>query len=82
MEMGMLWYDDDGKRSLDEKVRRAADYYRHKFGCHPTLCLINPQLISQPLAGNGKERAIGTVKLRTAPNVLLHHFWIGIAKIG
>ena len=41
MDTGMLWYDDDRQRTLEEKVRRAADYYRHKYGqthfCHSRL---------------------------------------------
>jgi hypothetical protein len=42
MDIGMLWYDDDGKRPLDEKVARAAAYYRAKYGVQPTECYVNP----------------------------------------
>jgi hypothetical protein len=76
IEIGMLWYDDDKKRTLEEKVRRAADYYRSKFGRAPTICLVNPRMI------NGGPKRVARVELRTAPNVLLHHFWVGIAGKG
>lgn len=73
MDTGMLWYDDDRQRTLEEKVRRAADYYRQKYGQTPNLCLINPRAV------NGGPHVVNTIKLRTAPNILPHHFWIGVA---
>ncbi len=75
MEIGMLWYDDDHKRTLEEKVRRAATYYREKHGQMPNLCVINPRT-----ASNGAGQALQDIELRLAPNVLLHHFWVGVAK--
>ena len=77
MNIGMLWYDGDKKRSLEEKVRRAADYYREKYGQAPNLCLINPKSVT-----NGASRRMGSVELRTAPNVLPHHFWVGVVELG
>jgi hypothetical protein len=73
MDIGMLWYDDDRQRTLEDKVRRAADYYRHKYGQSPNLCLINPQ------SANGGPEAVNSIELQTAPNILPHHFWIGVA---
>lgn len=76
MNVGMLWYDDDKSRSLEEKVRRAADYYQRKYGRKPNLCLVNPQ------SGlNGKMAKVASVELKTAANVLPHHFWVGIAEV-
>ncbi len=39
MNAGMLWLDDDKQRPLEERVSRAADYYREKYGRLPELCL-------------------------------------------
>jgi hypothetical protein len=72
----MLWYDDDKERTLEEKVELAADYYRQKFGRAPTLCLVNPRSM------NGGTQRVAKVELRAAHNVLLHHFWVGIAENG
>jgi hypothetical protein len=72
----MLWYDDDKQRTLEEKVIRAADYYQHKYGQAPTLCLVNPRSM------NGDSAAVARIRLRTAHNVLLHHFWVGMAENG
>lgn len=72
----MLWYDDDKTRTLEDKVRRAADYYRTKYGRLPTLCLISPGSLS------GGPDSVAKIKLQTAHNVLPHHFWIGMADNG
>lgn len=76
MKTGMLWYDDDKKRTLEEKVELAADFYRQKFGRAPTLCLVNPRSM------NGGPERIAKIELRSAHNVLLHHFWVGMAENG
>ena len=74
MDIGMLWYDDDNKRPLGEKVARAVDYYRTKYGTVPTVCFVNPATLKN---GEAPEAA-GGVLLRPARNVLIDHFWIGV----
>jgi hypothetical protein len=74
MDIGMLWYDDDHKRTLNERVSRAVDYYKAKYGVVPTVCFINPATLK-----DGPETAAG-VQLRSARNVLADHFWLGIGE--
>ncbi len=74
MDIGMLWYDDDRQRQLAEKVARAVEHYRKKYGTPPTVCFVHPSLLP-----NGPEIAAG-VALRPAKTVLINHFWIGIAE--
>jgi hypothetical protein len=74
MEIGMLWYDDDAKRKLDDKVARAVEYYRSKYGVPPTVCFVNPNL----LAAEGAPEIAAGVRLRPARTVLINHFWIGL----
>jgi hypothetical protein len=71
MQEGLLWFDADPKRDLTEKVARAADRYRAKFGRRPNLCYLNPAMLE-----NGSLEVSG-VRLVPAANVLKHHFWIG-----
>ncbi len=71
MEIGMLWYDDS-TRSLDDKVRRAAEFYSEKYGRQPTLCLVNPATWDKPDA-----KSLG-IEVRQARLVLPNHFWIGV----
>jgi hypothetical protein len=75
MHEGLLWFDADPKRALNEKIAQAADRYRHKFGRKPNLCYINPVMLpgSQPAECNG-------VRLVLSRSVLKHHFWIGIEE--
>lgn len=72
MNVGMLWLDTDAKRSLEEKVQRAVEYYRDKYGRAPELCLVNKQMLAD------SELKIGAVKVQPAKNVLPHHFWVGM----
>jgi hypothetical protein len=55
MDIGMLWYDDDKQRRFDEKVARAVEYYRTKYGVQPTECYVNPGMLGdeQPAAKGG-----------------------------
>jgi hypothetical protein len=71
MDIGMLWLDADSSRTFEEKIKRAADYYRRKYGRQPELCMVN----SRQLAG---EQQVGPVQVVPAGNVLPHHFWLGM----
>ena len=71
MKVGMLWLDDDKKTTLEDKVLRAADYYREKYGRAPNLCLVNKSTIDQ-------EQHVGQISVQPVKNVLPHHFWVGI----
>ncbi len=74
MNIGMLWFDNDPKRPFDEKVSRAAEHYRQKYGRTPELCYVHPKS-----AATAKERAAGLV-VKTSRSVLPHHFWIGVKE--
>lgn len=76
MRVGLLWFDNDPGRGLDDKVARAAAYYRQKYGRAPTVCYVHPTTL------NGGERRTGGIELRIARTVLPHHFWLGIADDG
>ena len=71
MQIGMLWLDDNQKRSLEDKVKQAAMYYRDKYGQAPTLCFVNGQAIEDRIK-------IGKIEVRPAKNVMPSHFWLGI----
>jgi hypothetical protein len=73
MKIGMLWYDGDSTRDMDEKVELAAAYYRTKYGRKPNLCMVHPETVGETeLSPNGK------IEVRMNPAVLLDHFWVGI----
>lgn len=74
MKTGMLWLDADSRRTFDEKVERAVDYYRQKYGATPDLCLVNITTFTE------EERNIGVVKVQRTRTVLPHHFWVGLSS--
>ncbi len=73
MKTGMLWLDADARRTFDEKVQRAVDYYLQKYGDTPDLCLVNTASFSED------EKSVGKVKIQRTRTVLPHHFWVGIS---
>lgn len=73
MNSGMLWFDNDPKTDLEFKIKKAADYYRQKYGSTPDLCLVNPSMI------DGKISREDRIAVRTYRAVLSGCFWIGLA---
>lgn len=72
MNVGMLWHDDDPKRTLAQKVGRALAYYCDKYGHAPTTVHVHP-------ADNLPERAAGLAVVASRA-VLPNHLWIGVAE--
>jgi hypothetical protein len=68
----MLWFDDDAKRGLEEKVARAVAHYKQKYGQMPTLCFVNPATL------NGGPDVAAGVQIKRARSVLPNHFWVGV----
>ncbi|HEY7357436.1 MAG TPA: hypothetical protein VH590_13250 [Ktedonobacterales bacterium] len=42
MKLGLLWFDDDVRRKVVEKLDEAAERYAERFGVRPTLAHLNP----------------------------------------
>jgi hypothetical protein len=85
MNAGMLWFDNDPRTALTAKIERAVDYYRHKYGRDPNLCLIHPSMLpnegnedQQPKSGKPALSSVEGVMVRPYRPVLPGHLWIGI----
>lgn len=82
MEIGLLWYDDDPHRGLEDKVERAAQRYREKYGRWPNTCFVHAPAVAHQ-ATEGTQMMCGSkgpqkqVRLIPAPNILRHHYWVG-----
>ncbi len=72
MKEGLLWFDDHADRSLIDKVGRAAERYRLKFGHLPNVCYVHPTMVS------GEEAKAGSLLVLAARTVLPNHFWVGV----
>jgi hypothetical protein len=73
MRVGWMWFDNDPGKSIEEKIEGAAQRYRTKFGRFPNTCYVNQRLVS----GDGFR--CGKVRVVAAPNILPHHFWLGVS---
>jgi hypothetical protein len=74
MKVGMLWFDNDKTRTLQEKIERAVKYYKDKHKHDPSVCYVNPAALE------GIELEPNGVEVRGASTVLPHHFWVGIEE--
>ena len=74
MISGMLWFDNNPKTNLPEKIDRAAAYYAEKYGKIPTLCFVNPKMVGE----NQPEQK--NIEVKTSETVLPFHFWLGIEQ--
>ncbi len=72
MKEGLLWFDNNPKRKLADKVNRAAIRYEEKFSRRPTICYLNTADLDD------KTDEVEGIRLRSVPNVLRNHLWIGV----
>jgi len=84
MEVGLLWYDDDPRRGLEDKVERAAQRYREKHGRWPNTCYVHSRTVLSQAEKDrhaicGAEGPQDKIRLVPAPNILLHHYWLGVS---
>ena len=77
MNTGMMWFDNDPKKPLDAKVLQAADYYQHKYGRRPDLCLVNPGSLAKSDPQQEPVLA-GKIIVKPLRSVLPGHLWIGV----
>ncbi len=75
MNVGMLWFDGDPQRDVPDRILRAAEYYRTKYGRTPTLCFLHPST-----AGAQPPLEVGGLRVRMSDSVLRDHLWIGVEE--
>ena len=82
MEIGLLWYDGDPKRPLEDKIGQAVERYREKYGRLPNTCYVHPNAISSQDGDDLRvachlRNATARIRVRSDPYIMLHHFWVG-----
>jgi len=75
MVNGMMWFDDNNKRSLEQKIRMAVNYFELKYKRKPEIVVISPKEAAQ---GEGLPRIPG-LDVQNQEVVLPHHFWVGLS---
>lgn len=68
VSLGWLWFDDDPKTSLEQKVSLAAARFQQKFGRQPRMCYVSPRALGEAPA------AWEPLHVQAASNVLPGHF--------
>ncbi len=79
MRIGMLWLDTSAHDDLATKVRRAAAYYRRKYGHPPTVCYVHPSMLHREpdKAGEPTPLHVDAIEVRPLPDILPQHLWLG-----
>jgi hypothetical protein len=88
-EGALLWFDDDIKRPLQQKILDGVERYRERMGYEPTQVQLNPaqakaleEAMQAPAKKRGKPVAppLPELRLRLLPTESMrpHHFLIGI----
>ena len=80
MKTGKLWFDDDPKRPFDEKVERAANRYRQKYGDYPDLVYTNPHTSGVERCELVYIKPSIPIRVRQARSIQPDHFWLGVAS--
>jgi hypothetical protein len=81
IQEGLLWFDDDPARATGDKIARAAQRYRQKYGHSPDVCYVHPAHLKEggtPLKGVLGMGLSEEIKVLPAKSVLPHHFWLGV----
>ena len=79
MDIGMLWFDNDPKTDIVDKIIRAAAYYHRKYGKTPDLCFIHPTMIPVANGDSGLPREkLANVEVRASKSIRPNYFWIGV----
>lgn len=68
---GCMYFNNNPRKSLEEKVVEAAVYYRNKYHLEPDTCMVHPQYELKPsLIVNG-------ITVKPCQEILPNNFWIG-----
>jgi len=70
--VGMLWYDNDPKITLEAKIERAANYYRDKYGPRPNVCRVHPSML--PRGASDSDIMLSGLLVKADKVVLRNHF--------
>jgi len=74
MDIGLLWYDDSPKKTLEVKIAEASVRYQQRFNAIPNVCHIH---------GNGDEArtVVGKIAIVYTPVIRPNYYWLGVEEI-
>lgn len=74
MKEGLLWFDNDPRRKLVDKINQAAGRYRTKLQQKPTVCYLNADEF------DGQINEVDGIYLRPVSYIRPNYFWIGVEQ--
>lgn len=83
MTVGMLWFDNNPRMGLIEKIEKARDYYKAKHGQVSNLVFVHPSMLAGIQDVVAEKDTPGTIEIldygiRANRSVMPNHFWIGV----
>ena len=73
VKIGMLWYDNDPNTDVNQKIKKAVEYYEKKYGKKANVCYVRQADSCGQVDG---------VNIRESRALLQNHYWIGIEQGG
>ena len=73
MSFGMMWHDNDPKRTFDEKIFFAKRFYQEKYSQNASACFVHPNMMPE----GAKSLSTHGVLVLPDETVMENHFWIG-----
>jgi hypothetical protein len=67
--MFLMWFDDDRKKTVSEKIAEALAAYEHRFNAHPNVVLVHANEVGD---------APKPVRVCSQPFIQPSHFYVGI----
>ena len=65
---GMLWFDNDPKKDLQQKIEEAACFYEHKYGQEPNFAEL-------PLTASSVE--VDGLTITRSKSMRPNYIWVG-----
>lgn len=77
MKIGMLYFDNDSKKSVIDRADGGGSYYHKKYGVFPNLCYVHPSMLPE-FDKSQKHLTDAGIEIRVNRSILPNHFWIGV----
>lgn len=74
MNKGMLWYDNNTKLNIENRVQKAVEFFIEKYGYKPQCCFVNPDMAEEPI------KIKDNIKIVPNEKVLKNHIWLEMAQ--
>jgi hypothetical protein len=73
MKIGMLWFDNNPRMDIHQKIAKARAYYQEKYERVANMVFVHPSMVPT-------QDDITTPEYVVRPNrsIMPNHFWIGV----